>query len=71
MPGVIPPEIDAAVSAGQPVPGSFSAEEKRCVKALQFFYKHVGYAVLMGDPTADAHRAERLPGRAGHVHARP
>jgi len=49
MPGVIPPKIDAALSAGQPVPGSFSAEEKRCIKALQFFYKHAGYAAIMGD----------------------
>ena len=49
MPGVVPPKIDAALSAGQPVPGSFSAEEKRCIKALQFFYKHAGYAIIMGD----------------------
>jgi pimeloyl-ACP methyl ester carboxylesterase len=49
MAGVIPPKIDAALSAGQPVSGSFSPEEKRCIQQLQFFYKHIGFAQIMGD----------------------
>ncbi|MFD2615593.1 epoxide hydrolase family protein [Paenibacillus gansuensis] len=52
MPGVFPPEIDKAVQSAafirSPLPSGLSAEEKRAVKQLEFFYKHSGYAYLMG-----------------------
>ncbi|WP_169091366.1 epoxide hydrolase family protein [Paenibacillus sp. PL91] len=48
MPGVIPPNIDKAIQSGNPLPSGLSAEEKRAVKQLDFFYKHSGYAFLMG-----------------------
>ena len=47
--GIIPPEIDAALATGQPVPGTLSAEEKATCDQLSFLYKHVAYARLMGD----------------------
>jgi pimeloyl-ACP methyl ester carboxylesterase len=49
MPGVFPPEIDAALATGQPVPNNLSAEEQAACDQLSFFYKHVFYAQIMGD----------------------
>jgi pimeloyl-ACP methyl ester carboxylesterase len=49
MAGVVPPAIDAALFAGNPVDTTgFSGEEKRAVEQLDFFYKRVGYANMMG-----------------------
>jgi pimeloyl-ACP methyl ester carboxylesterase len=48
MPGVVPPDIDKAIKSGNPLPSDLSAEEKRAVQQLDFFYKHSGYAFLMG-----------------------
>lgn len=48
MPGVVPPDIDKAIQSGNPMPSGLSAEEKRAVQQLDFFYKHSGYAFLMG-----------------------
>ncbi|UOK59686.1 epoxide hydrolase [Bacillus sp. OVS6] len=48
MPGVVPPDIDKAIQSGNPLPSGLSAEEKRAVQQLDFFYKHSGYAFLMG-----------------------
>jgi pimeloyl-ACP methyl ester carboxylesterase len=48
MPGVVPPEIDAAAFTGAPVPAGLSAEEKTAYEELAFFYRHVYYAFFMG-----------------------
>jgi pimeloyl-ACP methyl ester carboxylesterase len=48
MPGAVPPDIDSALLAGNPVPGDFSADEKRACEQLAFVYKHVAYALMMG-----------------------
>ncbi|MFE0512035.1 epoxide hydrolase family protein [Streptomyces sp. NPDC058964] len=49
MAGVVPAALDAALFAGNPVDTTgFSAEEKRTVAQLDFFYKRVGYANQMG-----------------------
>ncbi|HEU4796799.1 MAG TPA: epoxide hydrolase [Pyrinomonadaceae bacterium] len=48
MPGVIPPDIDAAALAGAPAPAGLSDEERESYDMLVFFYKHVYYAFFMG-----------------------
>lgn len=48
MPGVVPPDIDKAVQCGNPMPSGLSEDEKRAYQQLDFFYKHVGYAQMMG-----------------------
>jgi pimeloyl-ACP methyl ester carboxylesterase len=49
MAGVIPPEIDAALLTGGPLPSDLSDEERAACDQLGSFYKHVFYAFLMGD----------------------
>ncbi|MEV6653333.1 epoxide hydrolase family protein [Streptomyces sp. NPDC051219] len=52
MAGVFPPAIEQAIAAGNPLPSDVAPsndEEKRAVEQLSFFYKHVYYALLMGD----------------------
>jgi pimeloyl-ACP methyl ester carboxylesterase len=49
MPGVIPPELDAALFRGEPLPGDLSEEEKLAADQLANTYKHIGYAIMMGD----------------------
>src|SRR5262249_3386972 len=48
MPGVIPPEVDAATFAGAPAPAGLSADEKHAYEQLAAFYKDVYYAFEMG-----------------------
>jgi pimeloyl-ACP methyl ester carboxylesterase len=48
MPGVVPPDIDAALAIGNPPPSGLSDEESRTCEQLAFFYKHVAYALMMG-----------------------
>jgi pimeloyl-ACP methyl ester carboxylesterase len=49
MPGVVPPEIDKAIGAGNPTPPGLSADEALAYERLQFVYtKGVGYAYQMG-----------------------
>ncbi|MDX3761889.1 epoxide hydrolase [Streptomyces sp. AK02-04a] len=50
MPKVIPADIDAALIAGNPLPAglSLSDEEKAAVEQLDFVYRHVYYAYMMG-----------------------
>ncbi|MFB7534050.1 epoxide hydrolase family protein [Streptomyces sp. NPDC056178] len=49
MPGVVPPAVDKAVQSGNPVPSGLSAEEKRAVEQLEYFFRHhVAYAQMMG-----------------------
>ncbi|MEU2110347.1 hypothetical protein [Streptomyces sp. NPDC019507] len=42
--------IEAAVAAGNPLPSdvSLSSEEREAVEQLDFVYKHVAYALMMG-----------------------
>jgi pimeloyl-ACP methyl ester carboxylesterase len=49
FPGVVPPEIDAAIQAGNPLPRNLSAEEKRTCGQLDFVYKHIAFARILGD----------------------
>jgi len=45
MAATVPPEIDKAISAGNPPPSSLSADERRAWEQLAFFYKFgLGYA---------------------------
>jgi pimeloyl-ACP methyl ester carboxylesterase len=48
MPGVVPPEVNAAAFAGAPPPAGLSADERKAYDELVFFYKNVYYALLMG-----------------------
>ncbi|MGW0085650.1 epoxide hydrolase family protein [Streptomyces sp. NPDC003393] len=50
MAGVIPPAVDAALIAGNPLPADLSLtdEEKAAVEQLDFVYRHVYYAYMMG-----------------------
>ncbi|MGW0207453.1 epoxide hydrolase family protein [Streptomyces sp. NPDC003233] len=50
MAGVVPPAIDAALIAGNPLPAvlALSDEEKAAVEQLNFVYRHVYFAYLMG-----------------------
>ncbi len=50
MPGVVPPEVSAAIHfvTGAPVPSGLPADEQRCWEQLNFVYtKGAGYAVQM------------------------
>ncbi|WP_432187538.1 epoxide hydrolase family protein [Streptomyces sp. Tue6028] len=49
MAGVVPPAIDAALIAGNPLPAglSLSDEEKAAVEQLDFVYRHVYFAYMM------------------------
>ncbi|UNK48562.1 epoxide hydrolase 1 [Lysobacter sp. S4-A87] len=51
MAGVVPPDIDKALFRGDPLPAglSLSAEEKQACDQLAFTYKHIAYALMMGD----------------------
>jgi pimeloyl-ACP methyl ester carboxylesterase len=49
MAGVVPPDIDKALLAGGSLPEGLSEEEKRTCEQISSFYKHIGYAFLMGD----------------------
>ncbi|MEU6657216.1 epoxide hydrolase family protein [Streptomyces sp. NPDC046900] len=48
--GAVPPAIDAALIAGNPLPEglSLSDEEKAAVEQLDFVYRHVYFAYMMG-----------------------
>jgi pimeloyl-ACP methyl ester carboxylesterase len=50
MAGVVPPAIDAALATGNPLPAglSLSDEETAAVEQLDFVYRHVYFAYLMG-----------------------
>ena len=50
MPGAVPPDIDKAAMAGQPMPGGLSDEEKFAYERLASFYtKGLAYALEMGN----------------------
>ncbi|MER6441609.1 epoxide hydrolase family protein [Streptomyces sp. NPDC001185] len=50
MPGVIPADIDGALAKGNPLPAglTLSDEEQAAVEQLDFVYRHVYYAYMMG-----------------------
>ena len=48
MPCTVPPHIEKVLFAGGPVPTGLSEDERRACEQVAFFYKHVGYALLMG-----------------------
>jgi len=49
MPGIFPPDIDAAAFSGAPAPSGLSADEKLAYERLQFVYqKGIGYGFQMG-----------------------
>jgi pimeloyl-ACP methyl ester carboxylesterase len=48
MPNAVPPDVELAAVAGAPPPAGLSAEERRAYEQLDFVYKHVGYAKMMG-----------------------
>jgi len=48
MPGVIPPDINAAALAGAPTPSGLSGDEKHAYEQAAAFYKDVYYAFFMG-----------------------
>jgi pimeloyl-ACP methyl ester carboxylesterase len=49
MPGIFPPEIDAAAFSGKPAPAGLSADEKVAYDRLQFVYqKGIAYGFQMG-----------------------
>ncbi|MUV14930.1 epoxide hydrolase family protein [Noviluteimonas gilva] len=49
MGGVVPPEIDRALARGDPITTALSDEEQRACDQIAFAYKHIAYAVMMGD----------------------
>ena len=49
MGGVVPPDIDRALARGDPVLSALSEEEQRACDQIAFAYKHIAYAVMMGD----------------------
>ncbi|HEY5802623.1 MAG TPA: epoxide hydrolase [Lysobacter sp.] len=49
MANVVPPDLDKALFLGEPVPADLTGEEKQAADQLFAFYRHIGYAVLMGD----------------------
>jgi len=48
MPGAVPPELAKAIAASAPAPAGLPADEKRAYEQVVAFYKHLGYAILMG-----------------------
>ena len=47
-PFTVPPDIDATIQSGKPLPSDLSADELRACEQLEFFYKHgVAYAQEM------------------------
>lgn len=49
MAGVVPPELDQALFRGEPIPEGLTDEERQCCEQLANTYKHIGYAIMMGD----------------------
>jgi pimeloyl-ACP methyl ester carboxylesterase len=68
MPGVDPPDIDAALFAGNPLPSDLSADEKRACQAglrIQAHRLRPNY----GGPPAGADRISGFAGRSGSFSA--
>ncbi|MFI1467077.1 epoxide hydrolase family protein [Streptomyces wuyuanensis] len=48
LPSVVPPEISKALATGSPVPPGLPHDERHAYEQLQFTYKHIAYARIMG-----------------------
>jgi pimeloyl-ACP methyl ester carboxylesterase len=48
LPATVPPEIAKALHAGEPPPAGLPDEERRAYEQLDFLYKHLAYATMMG-----------------------
>lgn len=46
--GAVPPDIDAAAQIGAPAPAGLSGEERSAYEQLDFVYKNIAYARMMG-----------------------
>ena len=61
-PFVVPPDIDAAIQTGKPLPADLSADERRACDQLDFFYKHgVAYAQEMSSRPQTVYALEDSP----------
>jgi pimeloyl-ACP methyl ester carboxylesterase len=49
MANVVPPDLDKKLFIGEPVPSDLTGDEKKAADQLHEFYRHIGYALLMGD----------------------
>ncbi|MDR7133439.1 pimeloyl-ACP methyl ester carboxylesterase [Lysobacter niastensis] len=49
MAGAVPPDIDRALSHGDPPPPGLSEDELRACEQIAFAYQHIGYARMNGD----------------------
>jgi pimeloyl-ACP methyl ester carboxylesterase len=49
MANVVPPDLDKKLFIGEPVPADLTGDEKKAADQLHEFYRHIGYALLMGD----------------------
>ena len=49
MGGVVPPALDAALARGDPLPAGLREDEQRACEQIAFAYKHIAYALMMGD----------------------
>ena len=48
MPGAVPPDLAKALAANAPAPAGLAADEKHAYEQVAAFYKHLGYAILLG-----------------------
>jgi pimeloyl-ACP methyl ester carboxylesterase len=61
-PFVVPPDIDAAIQSGKPLPAELSADERRACEQLDYFYKHgVAYAQEMSSRPQTLYAIEDSP----------
>jgi len=61
-PFTVPPDIDAAIQSGKPLPTDLSADERRACDQLDFFYKHgVAYAQEMSNRPQTLYAIEDSP----------
>ena len=61
-PFTVPPDIDAAIQGGKPLPTDLSADERRACDQLDFFYKHgVAYAQEMSSRPQTLYGIEDSP----------
>lgn len=61
-PFAVPPEIDAAIQSGKPLPANLSADERSACDQLEFFYKHgVSYAQEMSSRPQTLYAFEDSP----------
>ena len=69
MPGVIPPDIDAAALSGAPLPSGLSDEEKKRAIKLTSSTRNIAYASSDGNAPADVDRHGGFAGRFCNLHS--